>query len=487
MRTLLRASWVVGWDAEARQHEVWHDGACLLQDDRVVAVGPRQSAGPEADRTLDLPGRLITPGLVTTHVHAGLNVGDLVFRDPGRPWALGRNYLNWQALVRGRQRYQPDVRTDVLFGLAACVRAGATTIVEVGAAGQPEHFVDLVEELGSRVYTGLSYRNAVMYSLPDGRIDYDWDDARGVAGLERALRFAEQQDGAANGRIRAILCPGHPDTCSAEVVARTATEAHARNLPVTVHAAINATEMERTLDLHGCTPIQLLERCGLLELGPRAILGHGVFLSGHSWTRYVDAPDLRLLGQHGTSVSYSPLKYLHMGVLMESPRRYLQAGVNLTVGTDFSPNDALAEMRYAMLASRVADRSYLSGTPREVFDAATINAATALGRDDLGRLAPGAKADVVVWDLRRLHFGAVYDPVTTLVENGWGADAEQVYVDGHAVVYDGRLVAIDEEALLRDVQREGERLFADVPAWSWGGRPMEAMAPPAYPLRHPQD
>jgi cytosine/adenosine deaminase-related metal-dependent hydrolase len=238
--------------------------------------------------------------------------------------------------------------------------------------------------------------------------------------------------------------------------------------------------MERTLEDHRLTPIQLLARVGLL--GPRVILGHGIFLSGHSWTRYTDAPDLQILGEYGATVSHSPLKYLHMGVHLESLRRYLEAGVNVTIGTDFSPGDILAEMRYTMLLSRVADRSYRSGTPRDVFDAATVNAARALGREDLGRLAPGTRADLVVFNLEQLHFGAVHDPIKSLVEVGSGTDADLVMVDGKIVVERGRLVHVPQDELLGEVQREVESLWEDVPNWIWGGRTIDQVVPPSYPM-----
>ncbi|HLH23648.1 MAG TPA: amidohydrolase family protein [Chloroflexota bacterium] len=476
MRTLIRGGWVVGW-ADG-QHQVIRDGVCVVEDDRVLHVG-KQFAG-SVDTTVDAAGKLVAPGFISTHLHAGHNASDYVFLDVGRPEAMARNYMNWQAGVRGKPRRREDTRLAVLFGLGQRLRCGATTVVEVGAGGDPPRFVELVDQLGIRAYTGPSYRNVVLFSHDDGRLDYDWDDERGEKGLRAALAFAEQYDGAAGGRLKAMLCPGHTDTCSDTLLAQTAHLARAHDLPVTIHAAIHALEMERTLELYRETPIQLLARVGLLA--PTVILSHVLFLAGHSWTRHVDAPDLRLLGEHGATVSHSPFKYFQMGVHLESLRRYVEAGVNVTIGTDFWPGDMLPEMRYTMLLSRVADRSFLSGTPRELFDAATVNAARALGRDDLGRLAPGANADVVVFDLRQPQFGAVYDPIKSLLEYGNGTDVDLVLVDGKLVVQNGKLTTVDEDALLTEVQAEGEALWADVPNWMWGGRSVDEIVPPAYPI-----
>jgi cytosine/adenosine deaminase-related metal-dependent hydrolase len=176
------------------------------------------------------------------------------------------------------------------------------------------------------------------------------------------------------------------------------------------------------------------------------------------------------------------MKYWHMGVYLESLRRYVEAGVNMTIGTDFSPRDILAEMRCTMLMSRIADRSFLSGTPRDVFDAATVNAARALGRDDLGRLAPGTKADLVIFDFGELHYTPVHDPIKSLVEDGTGSDVELVMVDGKVVVRDGRLVNVDQAALAASAQAEADKAWADAPSWNWGGRTIDEMVPPAYPI-----
>jgi cytosine/adenosine deaminase-related metal-dependent hydrolase len=141
-------------------------------------------------------------------------------------------------------------------------------------------------------------------------------------------------------------------------------------------------------------------------------------------------------------------------------------------------------MRWAALMCRMADGSFRVGRPQDVFDAATLGGAHHLGRDDLGRLAPGAKADIIVVDLRHLHYGAVHDPIKALVECGTGRDVETVIVDGQVLVEGGRAVRVDEQALLRDVQAEGERLWSAIPQWHWTARPLDEIVPPSYPIRH---
>ena len=176
------------------------------------------------------------------------------------------------------------------------------------------------------------------------------------------------------------------------------------------------------------TPIQYLGQIGFL--GPEVTLGHCVFHSGHSWARYPYVDDLSILADSGASVAHAPYKYAKMGLALESFERYRQRGINIALGTDTFPQDLVSEMRLAALICRVIEQNFVVGKPHDVYDAATLGGARALGRDDLGRLAPGAKADLIVVDLQQMHFGAVRDPIKSLVECASGTDVETIIVVG---------------------------------------------------------
>jgi cytosine/adenosine deaminase-related metal-dependent hydrolase len=111
-----------------------------------------------------------------------------------------------------------------------------------------------------------------------------------------------------------------------------------------------------------CTPIELLHRLGFLS--PDVSLSHCIFVAGHSWLAYPYGDDLKIIADSGASVAYSPLKYLKLGIVMESFDKYRQAGINMGIGTDTFPKDIISDMRYAALASRVADKSFPH--PRDV-------------------------------------------------------------------------------------------------------------------------
>jgi cytosine/adenosine deaminase-related metal-dependent hydrolase len=168
---------------------------------------------------------------------------------------------------------------------------------------------------------------------------------------------------------------------------------------------------------------------------------------------------------------------------MESFDKYLNAGVNMGIGTDTFPKDIISDMRYAALASRVAEKSFVAGHPRDVFNAVTLGGAKMLGRDDLGRLQAGAKADITIVNLKNIAFGAVRDPIRSLMETAVSRDVRTVIVDGETLVDNGKYLRLNEEELLEKVQSKGEQIWDSVPKWHWTGMSIDEVVPPAFKIK----
>lgn len=139
-------------------------------------------------------------------------------------------------------------------------------------------------------------------------------------------------------------------------------------------------------------------------------------------------------------------------------------------------------MRDAGLICKVAAESPNAGTAREVFHAATLGGATALGRDDLGRLCPGAKADLVIVNQQALHYGVICDPIRSLVDCGVASDVETVIVDG-AVVMKQRCIpgAPPLHELLAESRRYAEAYWDFYAQLDWQGRTAAEAFPNAFP------
>ena len=210
-------------------------------------------------------------------------------------------------------------------------------------------------------------------------------------------------------------------------------------------------------------------------------MGHCLITTAHRLAALPQGRDVEILAASGVSVAHCPLVFARRGMALESFHRYRAAGINVGLGTDTYPRDLISEMRWASLVGKIVEHDFSVAASAEVFSAATLGGARALGREDLGRLAPGAKADVVVVDLGKLRIGPYRDPIRALVQCGTADDVEHVLVDGRTVVEDGRVVGIDERRLLADAQREAERLWSSVPEWHWRGLTAEELSPTSFP------
>jgi 5-methylthioadenosine/S-adenosylhomocysteine deaminase len=480
MKTLIQGGFVVGFDGT--QHEILKDGLVVYDGNRIEFVGKNYSQG--VDRKIDAQGCLVSPGFIDTHFHSGINASDYILNDSTKVDFFAANYLAHGGPTRegAHSAHLKDVDVGQRFSLIHLLKSGVTTTFEIGGpGGEPERFVDMVDEVGIRTATGPSYKNVSFFHDREGRLEYDWDDARGSEGLKNAVRFAKKFNGACNGRMSAMLFPGHVDSCTPDLLKQTKEAANDAGVRVQIHATINLFEFHTVMQRERCTPIELLQNIGFLD--PQVSLSHCIFISGHSWLAYPYGNDLKIIADSGASVAYSPLKYLKLGITMESFDRYIKAGVNMGIGTDTFPKDILSDMRYAALASRVADKSFMSGHPRDVFNAATLGGAKMLGRDDLGRLGKGAKADIAIVNLRDLAFGAVRDPIRSLMESAVSRDVRTVIVDGETLVDNYKYLRLDEEELLDKVQAKGEQVWDSVPKWHWTGKTIDDVVPPSFKMK----
>jgi cytosine/adenosine deaminase-related metal-dependent hydrolase len=251
--------------------------------------------------------------------------------------------------------------------------------------------------------------------------------------------------------------------------------------PYRIHAGGNFREFLQILNTYRKPVVGYLADSGIL--GPRTTIGHMAITGGHSRVDYPRGDELKLLAESGATVGHCPYKCAKMGFAMESFDQYLAAGVKIGLGTDTYPLDIVAEMRYASLISRLVDKNASGARPADVFNAATVGGARALGRDDLGRLAAGAKADVVIINLRNTRYGPLCDPINALVEYGSGADVETVIVDGAIVVENGRSTRIDEAELFAQAEAGAKRAWDNWAGRDWNGRTVEQIIPPAFPNR----
>ena len=430
---LLRGATLVTGDAVVR------DGWLAVQGDRIAALGGAAEPAPPAARTLELAGHVVTPGFINVHTHSALTMVRGVAADLGFAPSYTKGIPNALDLA-------PEEA-------AVLARLGAVEAMCFGSTLIGEHFVHLdaclpeLVKLGLRVHASLRLHDVDFRAVAAG--NWRFDAAIGEDLLDRNVAAYATWHGKENGRVAVQFAAHAADTCSEPYLARIAAEAHRRGAIVNTHLGQSKVELERVAARTGKTPAQVFADAGLLDA--RLLCGHCI---------YVDEAEIARLARAGAHVVHIPKCNAASGRLAPTPA-LVRAGLNITLATDTQHGDMVELMRWALATARIQTGAVdAEWQPEHVFAMATINGARALGLEaDLGTLAPGKKADLVVFDFRRPHLVPAVDPVGNLVHVAQGRDIVKVFVDGRCVVDDGRPTLVDLDEVLDDAQRVLDRLW----------------------------
>lgn len=475
-RTLIRnARFIVAYDGN--QHRLLKDGVVLVEGNEIKYVGQEVSGFPgPADEYLDARGGLVMPGFINLHAHMCTSPNEKSFlEDKGsRKFYMSGLYEYLPATAIPF----PDMIHAYRFSAVELLKCGTTTVFEMGSLS--EDLLEIVVQSGLRAYMAPGYRSGEWYT-PDGKqLQYRWNEEAGIKGLERAVEYFQKHDGSHGGRINVALCPAQVDTCTPELLRATRQAANKLAARIQTHAAQSLSEFQEMVRRHGQTPAEFLHSNGIS--GPDVIYGHYIFPSHHSWCVYKDGDDLGLLAETGTTVAHCPWVFGRRGILMESFDRYLKRGVNMGIGTDTFPQDIIAEMRWAAVFSKAVEGDSELGTAAQAFNAATLGGAKALGREDLGRICAGAKADIVIADLNNMLMRPLRDPIKALIYTSGSRVISKVMVDGKVVVDEGRVLGADETALWQRMQEVADRMYATTQERDWARRTHTEMSPMTFPL-----
>jgi 5-methylthioadenosine/S-adenosylhomocysteine deaminase len=492
MRTRIRCGWLVGH--ANGHHTLWRDAELVFQDSTILFVGGRFAG--EVDRDIDARGKLVAPGFIDTHVHSGHRASHRLISDIGRGDYFGQPFLEISvprtgARVGGDPRYArpddkaaaEDVAFNARFTIAELLRNGITTFVEFGSQLRVQQaLLDEVGALGIRAYLGPGFDSGRWVGGEGGKLVRLLDEAAGEREFALALDFIERHQGAHGDRVRGILVPREVETCTAALMRAAAQAARERDLPVAIHAAYNIHEVFDIIREHQMTSIELLQQVGLMS--DKLNIGHGNLTADNVLASYSGGHDLEIMGSHRCSISHCPVNIARRARFLDSWQSYRKAGVNIALGTDTYPRDMILQMRNASYFGKVASCNLKAATAAEVFEAATLGGARSLGRDDIGRLAPGAKADIIIIALDgrgTLRFGPVRDPIKSLIDCGIGDDVETVIVDGKVCMEDGRIPGVDLAELRSRSQAAGERVWSGWADWDPLGRTADEMSPFSFP------
>jgi cytosine/adenosine deaminase-related metal-dependent hydrolase len=451
------ARWVVQWNAEQDRHEYLRDADVAFRGNRIEYVGKRFAG--EADVEINAGRFMVMPGLVNIHCHpTNQPITRGIREDIANPALYMTSLYDRTGLWPVTQE---AMQAGAAIAYGELLKSGVTTVVDY-AARPPEGWIDLMAESGLRIVAAPSFRDASWSVADECRVDYDWNPDEGKRQFDEAMALIDAAIAHSSGRLGGMVAPGQVDTCRPETFEKAMAAAVNKGVMLQTHAGQTLPEFHEMTRRTGKTPVQWLHQIGML--GPQTILAHCIFVDQHSWTRWHTREDLALLADSGTTVAHCPVVFARYGHRLESFGGYLGRGINVIIGTDTAPHNLLEEMREAVILSRIASSDVANASATDAFNAVTIGGARALGRDDVGRIVPGALADLVLVDLDHPLMKPGRDPLRNLIYTAAERAVRHVFVDGERVVADGEVLTLDCAAAadrLDIAQRDAELKVAE--------------------------
>jgi cytosine/adenosine deaminase-related metal-dependent hydrolase len=423
-------------------------GSILIEDGIVVWVGSGPPPDAEGARTTDGRGCVALPGLVNTHHHLYQVLTRVRAQEQGLFGWLTELYPTWAGVDQEWERAATAV------GLAELALSGCTTTTDhhyvfpAAATGLLEAEIGVAREIGVRFHP---CRGSMDLGQSDGGLPPDNVVQDTDAILEETeAAVSRYHDPSPGSMLRIAVAPCSPFSATERLMKESASLA--RTLGVRLHTHIAETRDEEAFcqQSFGRRPIELLDDLGFL--GPDVWLAHCVHLSER---------DVERIAATRTGVAWCPTSNLRLASGIAPARALLDAGATVGLGVDGSASndsgDLLAEARLAVLVGR-AGGDPAAMTARDVLRIATRGGADCLGRDDIGSIEPGKRADVALFGVDGVAFaGAEADPVAALVACS-PQRVRHLFVDGQPVVQDERLTNADEDAIAAEGHRVARQI-----------------------------
>ncbi len=439
MDLLVRGGTIVTCDAE---DAVLGSADLLVRNGRIAAIGRNaERSALKPARVLDARGCAVIPGLVQAHIH----LCQVLFRGMADDMPL-LEWLKRRIWPLEAAHDEKSTRASAELGLLEAMRAGTTTVLDMGTVRAHDAIMDACARVGIRAISGKTM------------MDVGDDVPRGLrestrASLDESERLCDAWHGHGGGRIQYAYAPRFVLSCSEGLVRGAVERARARDVIVHSHVAEHPSERAAVRAALGQDDIDVLRSWGVS--GRRAVLAHGVQLT--------DAQGKQVASDQ-TRIVHCPSANLKLGSGVARIAELDALGVALAIGCDGAPCnnnvDPWQELRHAALLAKY--RTGPSALPaRRAFRLATIDGARALGLDvETGSLEVGKQADVVVVRLDGEHQEPGGDVFARLVYATKSSDVEHVLVAGEVVVRDGEHTRLDREEVVARARAQARALVA---------------------------
>lgn len=389
-----------------------------VEDNKITYVGKDMPENMQDAEIVDGKGKLATAGMVNTHGHVSMTLL--------RSYADDMELMDWLQNkiwpIEDKMNAQ-DIYWGAMLGIAEMLKGGTTCFADMYA------FMENVARACAETGIRANLCRGLIGVAPD----------KDVKLAENNVLAANWQ-GYDNGRIRISYGPHAPYTCPVDYLEKVIKAAADHKAEIQMHLCETKFEVDTCMKEHGLTPIQLMDKLGMFDLG--TIAAHCVHLTDN---------DMEIMAAKKVRVAHNPQSNLKLASGIAPVAQMLEKGICVGIGTDGASSnnnlDMLEECRAAAMLHKATNFDPLAVPAQKAWEMATVDGAKTLGFDNLGLLEAGQLADIVLWDMHKPYWYPRNNKLSLLVYAASANDADTVIVAGKKVVADGKLLTFDEEKI----------------------------------------
>lgn len=401
-----------------------------VEDNKITYVGKDMPENMQDAEIVDGKGKLATAGMVNTHGHVSMTLL--------RSYADDMELMDWLQNkiwpIEDKMNAQ-DIYWGAMLGIVEMLKGGTTCFADMYA------FMENVARACAETGIRANLCRGLIGVAPDKDVK-----------LAENNVLAVNWQGYDNGRIRISYGPHAPYTCPVDYLEKVIKAAADHEAEIQMHLCETKFEVDTCMKEHGLTPIQLMDKLGMFDLG--TIAAHCVHLTDN---------DMEIMAAKKVRVAHNPQSNLKLASGIAPVAQMLEKGICVGIGTDGASSnnnlDMLEECRAAAMLHKATNFDPLAVPAQKAWEMATVDGAKTLGFDNLGLLEAGQLADIVLWDMHKPYWYPRNNKLSLLVYAASANDADTVIVAGKKVVAGGKLLTFDEEKIYAQASACMEKLL----------------------------
>ncbi len=403
-----------------------------IEGNKIREISPEYKDYPSC-KIIDGRNKLAMPGLINAHTHVAMSI----FRNYADDLPL-HSWLEDEIWPKEAKLTADHVYWSSLLSMAEMIESGTTSFSDM------YFFMDEVGEALKK--SGM--RGVLARGMTD-----DNDEALNREKFEDVERLYKTWNGQLDGRVKVMVGPHAPYTCSPEFLRQS--KELAKKLDTSIHIHLSETEKEvfDSFDNYEKSPIEHVRDLGLFE--QPVLAAHCV---------YLDENDLEIIRDNDVVPVYNPGSNLKLASGFARVDEMMEMGIHVALGTDgASSNNNLnmfEEINLAALLSKAVSKDATAVSAYDALEMATINGAKALKwQDEIGSIEEGKKADIILIDMDKAHLYPRHNIISALAYSAQGSDVDTSIIDGRIVMENRQLKTLDMEEIKREIERVEEELF----------------------------